>query len=184
MYSNTFKFIRSSRIVFFILFMLIALPFFAQEGFEVNNIKFEGNKTFKKLDLMAQISMHQTNLFQRVVQKKEPTFYNSEFILKDLERIIRFYQSEGFIYVQASVDTFNTDKKKSEVSVVFRIAEGKPILVDTIELNVQYKPNVNEDSLVRQLSKKFVLKEDKRFNDLGLNKDIVEINNAFHLTST
>ena len=77
MYSNTFKFIRSSRIVFFILFMLIALPFFAQEGFEVNNIKFEGNKTFKKLDLMAQISMHQTNLFQRVVQKKEPTFYNS-----------------------------------------------------------------------------------------------------------
>ena len=179
MYSNTFKFIRSSRIVFFILFMLIALPFFAQEGFEVNNIKFEGNKTFKKSDLMAQISMHQTNLFQRVVQKKEPTFYNSEFILKDLERIIRFYQSEGFIYVQASVDTFNTDKKKSEVSVVFRIAEGKPILVDTIELNVQYKPNVNEDSLVRQLSKKFVLKEDKRFNDLGLNKDIVEINNAF-----
>ncbi|MHB9056501.1 MAG: outer membrane protein assembly factor BamA [Paludibacteraceae bacterium] len=163
----------------FILFVIVYLPIYAQEGYEIKNIRFEGNKTFKKSDLLAQISMHETNLFQRLIQKKEPTFYSSEFAAKDLERIIRFYQSEGFLYVQVEVDTFNVDRKKNDISIRFTIDEGKPIFVDTIELNAQYKLNVNEDSLVNKLTKKFTLKKDARFNDLGLNQDIVEINNAF-----
>lgn len=167
------------RVIPVLLLFFCVLSLTGQEGYEIKKIKFEGNKTFKKSDLLAQITMHETNLFQRVIQKKEPTFYNSEFVLKDLERIIRFYQSEGFLYVQATADTFNVDKKKSDLNVRFTINEGKPILVDTIELNARYAPNVNEDSLVKKLTRRFELKEDKRFNDLGLNKDIVEINNAF-----
>ena len=108
--------VKHNRFFLLLLFILMTYNAFGQDGYEIKKIKFEGNKTFKTSDLLPQLSIYETNFFQRIVQKKEPSYYNSQFIANDLERIIRFYQSNGFLYVQAKVDTFNINSKKNQLT--------------------------------------------------------------------
>ena len=126
------------RIIFFLLILLYAsLPTSAQEGYEVKKIRFDGNQTFKKDELLSNMAMYEISFIQRILRRKEPYFYSSEFADNDLECLIRFYQSEGFIYIQANVDTINTDREKRTVDVLFNIREGDPILVDSIAFEFQ-----------------------------------------------
>lgn len=172
--------VKHNRFFLLLLFILMTYNAFGQDGYEIKKIKFEGNKTFKTSDLLPQLSIYETNFFQRIVQKKEPSYYNSQFIANDLERIIRFYQSNGFLYVKAKVDTFNSNSKKNQISVKFTIDERNPIVIDTVTLDARYQENVNEDSMIRKLTRKFELKKRKRFNDLSLSHDIDLINSAFY----
>lgn len=173
------------RIIFFLLILLYAsLPTSAQEGYEVKKIRFDGNKTFKKDELLSNMAMYEISFIQRILRRKEPYFYSSEFADNDLERLIRFYQSEGFIYIQANVDTINTDREKRTVDVLFNIREGDPILVDSIAFEFQNAVGItNPDSLsrriTRRLTRRAALAKNKRFTDMALSEDIIRINKTF-----
>lgn len=133
---------------------------------------------------MPNLAMYELSFIQKVLRRKEPYFYSKEFADNDLERLIRFYQSEGFIYVQANVDTINMDKDKRTVDVLFNIREGEAILVDSIAFSFQNAVGItNPDSLsqriTRRLTRRSALGKDKRFRDLAMNEDIVRINRTF-----
>ena len=54
------------RIIFFLLILLFAsLPASAQEGYEVKKIRFDGNKTFKKDELLSNMAMYEISFIQR-----------------------------------------------------------------------------------------------------------------------
>lgn len=156
----------------------------AQDGYEVKSIKFEGNKTFKKSELMANLAAYEVNFIERITKRKEPYFYNKEFVDSDLERLIRFYQSEGYIYVQANVDTINTDKEKRTLDLKFLIREGNPILVDSIDFSLKNDSNViRRDSFsnrfIRRFDRRAALKTKSPFRDAALTEDVIRINRAF-----
>lgn len=165
------------------LLLLLAVPFSlsAQDGYEVKKIRFDGNKTFKKNELLKGLAIYEINFIQRITRRKEPYIYNYEFVENDLERLIRFYQSEGFVYVNASVDTINVNKKKRQVDVRFTIQEGIPITVDTVILNIQDKYTVNEDSLKEKIFRKSNLKAGKRYQDFLLKQDVTDINRTLQV---
>lgn len=163
----------------FLILLSLSNNLFCQEGYEVRKVRFKGNKTFSKEELLSNISIYQLGFIERLTKKKEPFFYNAEFVQRDLERLIRFYQANGFIYVKAKVDTANVDTEKRRVDIHFSIAEGKPILIDTVELKIEDKYSVNGDSLIEKLNRKPILKEGKRYEDLLLQQEMSDIFRAF-----
>ncbi|MFV0392001.1 MAG: outer membrane protein assembly factor [Paludibacteraceae bacterium] len=169
----------------FCLVVFTTLPFLsnAQDGYEVKKVRFNGNKTFQKEELMANLSVYEVSFMQRITRKKEPFFYSKELADIDLERIIRFYQREGFIYVQGGVDTINVDKEKRRLDLIFTIRENEPILVDSLAFSFQQTDSTRRDSLTQRVTRrvlnKSVLKKNERFRDLILTEDIVRINKAF-----
>ena len=55
------------RIIFFTLLLLFAsLPASAQEGYEVKRIRFDGNRTFKKDELLSNMAMYEISFIQRI----------------------------------------------------------------------------------------------------------------------
>lgn len=178
------KFINSfSLLLLWIAIFAFSVHAAAQDGYELKKIRFDGNKSFKKDELLSNLNAYEVSFIERITKRKEPYFYNKEFLESDLERLIRFYQSEGFIYVKATADTINTNNEKQEVDVIFRIREGTPILIDSLAFSFQQTDSTRSDSLTQRITRRMmrrsVLKKNQRFTDLALSEDIARINKAF-----
>lgn len=151
----------------------------AQVNYQIHKIKFQGNKTFKKNVLVENISIYELTFTERLFKRKEPSFYNEEMIQADVERLIRFYQSQGFLYVNIKLLPPDINEEKHRVNVTFDITENNPILVDSISysiVNTTYQ--LNEDSIQRRIERRTELKQNKRFTDAQLSADIAKINFA------
>lgn len=167
------------RIISILLLGMLSFPLSAQDNYEIRKIRFKGNKTFSRAELLDQVSMHQTNFIQKI-QRKEPSLYSQDFMEQDLERLTRFYQSEGFLHANIFVDSLKVNEKKNRVNIYIHIEEKRPVLVDTVSLVItEPLANRNADSLVRAISKNLSMKNRSRFRDNGVYDDISTINNAF-----
>ncbi|MFW5822043.1 MAG: POTRA domain-containing protein, partial [Tangfeifania sp.] len=71
----------------------------AQENFEVRQINFKGNKTLEKDFLLERMALKEVSWLEKVLTNEEPFLYNEELVTLDIERLIRIYQSEGFLQV-------------------------------------------------------------------------------------
>ena len=83
----------------------------AQDNYEIRKIKFKGNKTFKKSELLDHLTIHEFNFIKKL-QKKDPSLYSDDFIETDLERLKKFYQSEGFLHVEVKLDSLDVNDEK------------------------------------------------------------------------
>lgn len=151
----------------------------AQVNYQVYKINFQGNKTFKKNVLVENISIYELNFIERLFRRKEPSFYNEVMIQADVERLIRFYQSQGFLYVNVKLLPPDINEEKHRVNVTFDITENDPILVDSISQTIENESyHINEDSIRRRIYLRMELKQNKRFTDAQLSADIAKINFA------
>ena len=169
-------------------FFLIGILFFAvlssrlpaQENYEIRNINFHGNKTLDKNFLLDAMSLNDVSFVEKLLTKNERSLYSEEIINLDLQRLIRTYQSEGFLNVEVSLQPITINEKKQNVKLDIDIKEGDPILVDTISFQFEDKfMHLNIDSLEKRLNRKLILQKGKRFRDEDLKSDILVIENAF-----
>ncbi len=166
----------------FIGILIIATTFLgsAQSNYEIRHINFHGNKTLDKQFLLEAMSLKDVSFLQKLLTKKERSLYNQEIIDMDMQRLIRTYQSEGFLNVDAKLRPLRINEKKQKVTLNIDIDEGKPVVVDTIKFQFgEELMHLNTDSLLKRLHRQMDLKKGKRFRDEDLNNDVQVVEDNF-----
>lgn len=163
-------------------FMWLVCPFVfdaaAQENYEVRKITFTGNKTFGKSDLLDHMVLQPSNWIKRVIQKKDASIYSNDFMDSDVERLTRFYQSEGFLHADVMLDSLHIDDKKRTVNIYIAIRENNPVKVNTITFNVTDTiAGVSRKKGLRRANRTVSLKSGVRFTDQMVYDDVGKINN-------
>lgn len=151
----------------------------AQDGYEVKKILFEGNKTFERGVLLSKVSMHEVGLWSKWVERKPPYIYQQEFIENDQERLVRFYQSEGFVAVQVQIDTLKVQHRKKELQLRVKIVENQPYTV--AQTSIQLPDTiVAKKRMEKALRLKIQLDTLQRFSDARLHQDLSTISRHLH----
>ncbi|MFL5619986.1 MAG: outer membrane protein assembly factor [Gemmatimonadaceae bacterium] len=100
---------------------------------EVRSLKFRGNHAFRSSELALRVSTTPSSFWRRtlrVVGKRR--CLDSDELRLDVGRLRLFYNRHG--YYSAAVDTSVVANADSSVRVTFLIAEGPPVLVDTLRI--------------------------------------------------
>ena len=145
-------------------------------------MKFSGNKTFSKTALFDNMVFQQSSFITRVLQRQEPSLYSHELMEVDIERLMRFYQSEGFLHVTVELDSLNVNNKKHTVDIHIAIVENAPVLVDSIRISMADSlENIrNQERFMRNLYKSLSLKNGERFVDSNIYNDVGRISNQLN----
>lgn len=165
-------------ILLFQTILLTALH--AQENYQIRHVSFEGNNSLSKELLVEEMSLKGLSVVEKKVSKKEYSLYNKELINLDMQRLVRFYQSEGFIEAKAlvAINERNDDKKWVKLNV--SIIEGNPILIDTLTFQIkQAQQSINTDSILKRLLQNIELVKGIRFRDESLQNDLYQIEDVF-----
>jgi outer membrane protein insertion porin family len=169
------------RLVLLLTFLLFAglYPVLAQENYEVRRVEFKGNKTLEKDFLMEKMAIKEVSRLEKVFTKKESFLYSGELMDLDLERLVRIYQSEGFLNVKTSLLPLIVNEKKQTIKVIVEIEEGASVLTDSISLLILGETNpIDADSLLKKNSGKFKLTKGRRFRDEAIIQDARAIEDA------
>lgn len=171
----------SLRLFIFFMLLLGSFSLMAQENYEVRKVKFKGNKTLDDDFLLERMALKEVSWVQKVLTKKEPYLYHKEMIDMDMERLVRIYQTEGFLEAKATMLPPNVNDKKKKLKLNIEVEEGEPVKVDSVyfRLNDEVKSDVNMDSLTRKVFKRVELIKGKRFRDEDLQTDKQVLGNAF-----
>ncbi|NDV47199.1 hypothetical protein D0T49_09095 [Paludibacter sp. 221] len=152
----------------------------AQNNYEIRKIKFTGNKTIEKSELLDQLAIHESNFIQRQIQKKEASLYSHELIDADVERLTRYYQSKGFLHVDVQLDSLALNNKKQTLNIYFAITENPPVLADSVMINIDGSvENFDEDRFQKRMPRQLELTKNQRFEDDLLYTDISRLNMVF-----
>lgn len=173
------KFIRP--VWFFLLFFLLSLTRLqhAQQDYEVRSIEFNGNHTFSSARLLEEMSMFGSNGFQKTFLRKKPFKYAEEFVQSDIDKLLRFYQREGFLHVSISKPQLDLDQEKKTVNMTFRIQEGEPVAVDSVYFHFRQDSLVAEEEVgqfIRKSRSSLKLKGAERFRDEDAQSDQQKLN--------
>ncbi|MFW6257160.1 MAG: BamA/OMP85 family outer membrane protein [Prolixibacteraceae bacterium] len=151
----------------------------AQENYEIRNVAFRGNETLDEEFLLERMSLKEVSWLEKKLTDNEPVLYSQELIDRDLKRLVRIYQSEGFLETEVSLLPPNLNDEKKKMKLLIEVNEGEPIIVDSVSIRFKTEmENVDIDSLHNKLFRKLELTEGNRFRDESLNNDIELIKDA------
>ncbi len=147
---------------------------YAQEGYIIRDIKFIGNNFFSPGELSSHITLRGTSKFKQIVLRKKPVLFDEKTLQIDLNKIQKFYQSEGFLDVKVT-SRLETNREGNTVNIFIQISEGDPIHVQQIG----YQFNIHGDTtdgksshqLIEKVKSSFNLKPEIRFRDVLLKAD-------------
>jgi outer membrane protein insertion porin family len=190
----TLKRLTFLYIIIFISFLHCFL--FSQEGYKVRSIEIIGNHTFSTGTLMDEMNMYSTSGFQKTVFRKDPFRYSEEIIKSDINRLVRFYQRDGFLHVKVQKPELEINSEKNKLDMRIKIHEGEPVLVENVNFFFEKdsaakrdttlfpQQNVEEDlnEIVERASPSLKMKQGERFRDQDAKTDqqkLIEIFNNF-----
>lgn len=158
-----------------LLLIILALPaihLHATEGYRIDDILFSGNASFESDQLADQIVQQPNSFFRNIQFWLEPYRFQHNEFERDRVRLIRFYQTEGYLNVEISDSLFADDESESVV-ISYRIREGRPVLVDSIGTTGTELPPAPEEE-------PYLLLPGRRFRDDDLREDETTIR-TWHL---
>lgn len=180
---NTSKKGKCITMVIYSLFLFVTINtnLVAQQNYAIRKIYFTGNKQLNKSEILQKISSAESNIITRYILKKEPTYYNEEFVQIDVEYIKALYQSQGYLNVKVKLDSVQKNDEKKSVNLFFSIIENEPYRVN----NVQYKLNnklikLSTDSSLRSARNFMLIRKGTRFIDNKLLFDIDKLTNTLN----
>ena len=119
--------------------MSLSLPAMVWANEEVSprvwRVYFEGNDTFSDIIVQEVVANESVRFFRRVqFWRRNGDIYSESEVRRDVIRLERFYQRRGFpdVHITFSVDEGNKDWRRK---ITFRIDEGRPIRVESLEYN-------------------------------------------------
>jgi outer membrane protein insertion porin family len=174
------KFFQSRISMLLLLVSIDFLPLASQNGYEIQKITITGNHTFGTSELLKKTTLHTSNWIKKNVFKKEPAVFNEKLLETDLERITRFYQTEGFLFANVRLDSLSINHKKQKVDLHIEIEEKVPVAFGNIQFDIQHiAPLERKDSLLKILQQRIKQKKGKRFRDEEVYEDKSKIENIF-----
>ena len=119
---------RKKKFILFVCFCCLFSALSAQDNYEIRKIKFSGNKTLDAAALLDNMVFSESSFITRVIQKEEPSLFSHEMIELDIERLMRYYQSEGFLHVHVKLDSLDANDKKRRVNIYIAIRDRKSVV--------------------------------------------------------
>lgn len=165
--------------IFFALFLVLSYKATAQENYKIRNVAFEGNETLDEEFLLERMALKEVGWLEELITDNEPVLYSQELVELDLERLVRIYQSEGFLQAKATLLPPKLNDEKETMKVNIKVEEGEPMIIDSVSIRfLSGMEHVDTDSLHKKLFRKLELVKGNRFRDQALENDIQYIENA------
>jgi outer membrane protein insertion porin family len=146
----------------------------AQEGFALTKIQFVGNAAFSSDALRKQLEMYTVNRFQRIILRKKPFAFSADALSNGIERLRRFYQSEGFLQAKIADPAMKVDHKRQRLELTLQIHEGEPVHVAKV-LTVLSADSSNHRMALQAVAqhqlRELILQPGMRFRDEDLRTD-------------
>lgn len=151
------------------------LNLYGQENYVVRGITFLGNDSLSSEMILEQIQHYPTSWFKDVILFEDPFLFSKDIFEKDIDRIIRLYQREGFIDAAIKKVDFIQDDENKKVELKISINEGTPVNVDSIK----FIGSIENKKLIPDIAKELNLSKGKRFRDKLISNDKNLILNKF-----
>jgi len=123
--------------------MLTPYPVRAQEGYRLTGVRFSGVHAFSHKALRERMVLRARTGLQRILFWVKAPPFSSSILERDLERLERFYQSEGFLHVRLN-HSLERDDEEGTVELAIAISEGEAVHVREIIDNLVLQPGQNE----------------------------------------
>lgn len=175
--------INRLKILFYILFSLIAGTCFAQENLHIKRIKVKGESAANNSMIKESMTLESTSWFKRKILKKDAIFFTNKLYQEDIRRVKHQYQKNGYLNVSFGQPDITIGKKQKIKLTVF-INEGDPVevsevsyLVDSVEtLEEALPPRETRNVLLQsELTLSKIFRDEAFLNDQLLISD--EFNN-------
>jgi len=115
-------------------FIFAAKPLWGQEDYRVHRLEFEGNHTLSDAQLRSKMTTHAVGWVKRILPGTKPFLFSRTILDKDLIRLVRYYQREGFLYAKAETEQIKIDHDARTLRIFIKIIEGDPITVDRVRM--------------------------------------------------
>ncbi len=161
--------------------LCFCLPFFsqAQENSVVTKIEFYGNHHFTKPELLRQVSMYTRSWFQKTIKRKSPFLFSREILENDLDRLLIFYQKEGYLHANVKIREIKK-VEKDKVEIHIQIDENEPVFVKELVFNHENSiPDSAWQQALSAIEPKLNLKKNTLFKDRLFHADKQFIINYF-----
>lgn len=168
--------LRISIILLTILFLIESTIIYAQENYIVRDISFVGIDSLKSDNILEEIQHYPTGWFSDVILFNDPYLFSNDIFQKDKERILNYYQREGFLFSTIESVNFSKDDEGKTVEIEIEINENNPIIVDSLEISID--DEILKKS-IHEIKEKLKLKDKIRFRDKLIEIDKNTIVNSF-----
>lgn len=165
------------QIVIIILLCEMVTAFAAPDGLTIKEIKFTGNRFFPSNTLKKMIQLREKNFFPKLLFWQKDNYFYESILQDDIDRLIEFYQMEGFTRVAITVQK-NIDQQKQNITLTFLIDEKKPVLVKKIDFQLIAGTELT-NMTINKLKQKLNLRSGARFRDIAFTRDKELIMNHF-----
>ncbi len=157
-------------------FFLLGLPAAgnAQEGFDVRELNIVGNTVLTADQLKARLTTYATGAFRQHVLGKEAFSFSEDILRTDLQRIVRFYQREGFLYASAEIGDLKSDVENRTVRISLNVTEGDSITIADASWQVADSPSSTVSTIDSVFAARRPLLQattGRRFRDAAVNSD-------------
>ena len=145
---------RAKKILIYLLlgalYLGLSKALIATENVHILKISFVGNQTFSRDELLQVIKLRTPGKLEGFVFPQSGPLPDVKVLREDRERLIRFYQQEGFLFVSIPPPRLVVNSHNGTAEVIYHIQEGPPILVQKVDFRYQ-APNPEIRAHVRQL---------------------------------
>jgi len=165
-----------------LLYLALSANLYAQDGFELLNLIFQGNETFSDAELEDKLTMFRLSYFERNFLFKDYFIFSKGILENDLVKLKHFYQEEGYLHVSLESEISSIDYEEDQLEITILISEGDPVVVDFVRMKIDYgtRSKIPEvDSLLGQVTSRFELEHGVRFRDAGVQADRMKIMRGF-----
>jgi outer membrane protein insertion porin family len=168
----------------FLLAMCLPYAIFGQDGLPIRKITFKGNRHLSKNVLQEQLTISSSGWVGRRLFGKQVSWYSEQALNQNVDRLVRYYQKEGFL--NPIIDTAVTilQGTKPQVKVLFSIDEGAYISVSQMGYVLNQVDSVElKLSRIESMSDGLAIKTQvgKRFRDSNLLTDRGTISRIYQM---
>jgi outer membrane protein insertion porin family len=145
----------------------------AQDNYEIKSFQLEGVKHVSESALREALSTKAGPWYNRFLLWRDDPLFSVEEFQRDLQRITKFYEREGFFHVRVADSKIISDHEKQQVRLWVKIEENEPARISEIKL-----AGVNPDlelPRVDQLFRKLTFKVGDRLHEAGLRSNQVAL---------
>jgi outer membrane protein insertion porin family len=146
----------------------------AREGYRVTRVVFRGNQTFSSALLREKMSTRGSGFVRRRILSQDPSLYSEEILRSDIDRLSRFYQSEGFLHIAFAEPSLAPNPKKKSIEITLDLEEGEPVRVSRVAFEFGSSDSsgrTDMDDITAGVRAVLELTEKERFRDVSLQKD-------------
>jgi len=159
-----------SRLIIFVASIIICKSVAAQDDHEVASFKLYGVKQISESSLREVLATKARPWSHRFLfWKDDPLFDRLEFE-RDLLRIKKFYELEGFLDARVDSHRVIVDERKKGIKLKVYVSEGPPLLLREVVLR-DLEGAIPDERSWRILPRRLSMKSGRRWRDAAMKED-------------